>query len=586
MTKNLKQSIALRISLLLVGMIMLCALAVGASSVWLYRSDNIDANAVRAQDIALSAAAMIDPDEFVTIMATLEKNDHWHAAKRMLDEVAINTGIAYLYVLDGNYTNEMTYFAEGYNPNSGEEEIDLGDTESLVMDGEDTYAAEMFEVLRDGTSRMTDIYDSGGWGMMVSGFAPITTGSGRIVGVVGVDVSVDEVNSATWGFALQIVLIVLLFCVALGALCVRMMHKLIGVPLGTLTEATDKMAAGNVSARLDMDRSDEIGLLAAAFDRMTVSTQEQVSVLERLADGDLTMDVALRGPGDAMGIAMRDTLESLNDMFHNVIGSAAQVSMGAQQIASASQSLATGSTQQAAAVEELSASVSEILVQSQQNAQEAMNAYNDTGEAGRLMNMSITSMGEMTTAMAEINQSSQQIAKVIKVIEDIAFQTNILALNASVEAARAGQQGKGFSVVAEEVRNLATRSDAAAKETAGLIENSSRKIGEGGRIAGQTSEDLLAVAELAARNAAAMESINQLSSSQSHAIAEVTSGIDQVSSVVQENSATSEQTAASAEEMASQAHMLNQMVARFRLKEPNRRMDYDMGPASDYPQLY
>ncbi|NLT57343.1 MAG: HAMP domain-containing protein, partial [Clostridiales bacterium] len=297
MLSKVKSSLSIKLSALLVGMIVLCAVTVGIASITLYRSDSIAENAHRALDIAHAAAALIDPDQFTEIMRTLEKNDHWYTVKNSLDGIAKRTNVNYLYVLDANYSDSMIYFAEGFNPTVNDEaEIDFGESEPIVIDGESIYADEMFDVLRDGVPRVSEIYESGEFGTMVSGFVPITTQDGAVIGVIGVDLSVNEVIRATIGFGLRIALIILVFSLAFAILCAFIIRRSIGKPLSVLTSAADQMADGDVDVDIDVDRADEIGVLAASFAEMSAYTKLQVELLKQLSEGDLTMQVTPRGP--------------------------------------------------------------------------------------------------------------------------------------------------------------------------------------------------------------------------------------------------------------------------------------------------
>ena len=167
--------------------------------------------------------------------------------------------------------------------------------------------------------------------------------------------------------------------------------------------------------------------------------------------------------------------------------------------------------------------------------------------------------------MDKISGSSEEISKIIDTIENIAFQTNILALNAAVEAARAGSAGKGFAVVSDEVRNLASKSDEAAKATKELIESSIAAVAEGGEAVDRVTGSLNKTNSIAENVTIKMNAVVNAVESQTEAISQVTEGINQISAVVESTSATSEQSAATANELSNQSLMMNDLVRKFQL---------------------
>ena len=248
-----------------------------------------------------------------------------------------------------------------------------------------------------------------------------------------------------------------------------------------------------------------------------------------------------------------------------ISAASSQVLSGAKQISTSAMDLANGASEQASSVQELNASVDLISQQTNQNAENAENANELSNRSTQNARDGNEDMKKMLESMMQIKESSSNISRIIKVIQDIAFQTNLLSLNAAVEAARAGEHGKGFSVVAEEVRNLAARSQTAATETTGLIEDSIERVETGSEIAESTAEALDVIVNNANEILQIINSISTSSKGQAEAISQVSIGLQQISNVVQSNSAVSEETAAAAEELNSQAELLQELVTYFKL---------------------
>lgn len=363
-----------------------------------------------------------------------------------------------------------------------------------------------------------------------------------------------------------------IFCLGMVAIMVVIMSylsfsvlKSMRLSLEELKKAAKNLAEGNIEGSLEKHCDDEFGELIDEVQKVVENTRYQTEIADRVAAGDLTVDVQVRSQKDVLGKALSKLVEKNYHALSNVNDAANQVMTSSSQVASASEALAQGSTQQASAIEEITASIDDIATKTKENATEANKAEELMGVAIENVEIGKQDMSKMTTAMQEINASSESISKIIKVIDDIAFQTNILALNAAVEAARAGEAGKGFAVVAEEVRNLAAKSAAAASETAELIEDSIAKVEVGSTIAVETSEAIDKIISVVQESGQIVEGIAVASNDQAAAIEQVHQAIAQVSQVVQSNSATSEECAAASMELSNQSERMAQLLSVFQL---------------------
>lgn len=290
-------------------------------------------------------------------------------------------------------------------------------------------------------------------------------------------------------------------------------------------------------------------------------------VMQQLADGNLDQPDYDAFLGDFLPVqeALSIVINSLNETISEINMFSDHVASGSDQVASGAQVLSEGVISQASSAEELAATMSEISRQVKENAETSQLVKTAAGEMGTNILACNQQMQEMKNAMEKINANSTQIRKIIKTIDDIAFQTNILALNAAVEAARAGESGKGFSVVAQEVRSLATKSSDASKSTEALIEQSLAAVDYGAKLAEETAASLMNVAVGTDEMISQINQIAEASNRQATATELVSIGIDQISDIVQTNSTTAEELAAASEELYGQSQLLKGKVSRFRL---------------------
>jgi methyl-accepting chemotaxis protein len=237
---------------------------------------------------------------------------------------------------------------------------------------------------------------------------------------------------------------------------------------------------------------------------------------------------------------------------------------GSHQVkAAASQQLAEGASEQASSLEETSSALEEMAAMTRTNAGNAKQANELASQARQAADEGDRTMVKLNDAMTGINESSGKISKIIKVIEEIAFQTNLLALNAAVEAARAGEHGKGFAVVADEVRNLAQRSAQAAKETTSLIEDAVSRSRDGTQVAGDVGKALSAIVGNVSKVSGLIDAIAKASDEQAQGVEQVNTAVSQMDKVTQQNASGAEESASASEELAAQAQTVKGMVGEL-----------------------
>lgn len=373
---------------------------------------------------------------------------------------------------------------------------------------------------------------------------------------------------------LTIVLIVAIIVgvVASILLCVTIVRS-ISRPLNEMVSASEQFAQGNLKVNIAYQSKNEFGRLADSLRSVFAALQNIINeisaTLIKMSNKDLSMDELKDYIGDFAPISqsMNAILNDYNNFFGMIQKSAEQVGNSSEQVSSSAQTLAQGATEQAGTIEELSSSTTDVSQKVKDNTNSILQVVEHIDVASKNVSHINSQMQKMLSAMEEIKTSSNEISNIIKVINDIAFQTNILSLNAAVEAARAGSAGKGFSVVAEEVRNLASKSADAAKQTKHFIENSIQKVTDGSQIADNTAKELNQTTVQIQNVEEAVQKIKQASTAQSSAVKQISQGIEQVSVVVQSNSATAEESAATSEELSAQADLLKNALAEFSLRK-------------------
>ena len=403
---------------------------------------------------------------------------------------------------------------------------------------------------------------------MFAAYAPVLDTDGWSLAVTAPQINYLESTRDAMVINIAVVVISILISVVVAlVLAVN-----IGKPMKACVNRMKLLVEGDLETPMPkIKNKDETGVLVKSTEALVEGLRIVIGDISYLLNemANQNLDVHTKYEKAYVG-SFQDILHSMRNMRVELSGAMRQVNHSAEGVANASnqlsssaQMLSQGTTEQASSVQELAARISIISGEVKNMANGALDVKSQTHQTGEEVLLCNQKMQNLVEAMARIQDSSEQIEKILKTIDDIAFQTSILSLNAAVEAARAGSAGKGFAVVAEEVRNLAGKSAQAAKNTSELIANSTEAVHIGTEIAQNTADVLSGVVNSIQSVTDAIDHIAVVSNEQSESVEQVSEGINQISLVVQSNSATAEEGAAASEQLSAEAACLKELVDQF-----------------------